>query len=199
MTLKHLLGGAAAVAILLGPVAASADTVIGSEDSAAGFVGDLFAGAFGPNSNYIVASDGESAFDPFGFGADTSDGLNFGAVPFQWFQAADSTWTQIANQVWVLPAALGPCGNENEPICEPSGHFISPTPWNPGAIGTWLILDDTGNLSDKIITFNTGQGAELRFFSDPTFTVPEPATWAMMLMGFFGLGAAIRGRRTVAA
>lgn len=28
--------------------------------------------------------------------------------------------------------------------------------------------------------------------------VPEPATWAMMLLGFFGLGAALRARRTTA-
>jgi hypothetical protein len=32
-----------------------------------------------------------------------------------------------------------------------------------------------------------------------TSAVPEPATWAMMLVGFGGLGAAIRGRRTIAA
>jgi hypothetical protein len=200
MTLRHLLAGAAAVAILLGPVAASADTVIGTEDPSAGFVGDLFAGAFGPNSPYQVASDGESGFDPFGAGHDTSDGLNFSAVPFVWNQAADSFWENIGFQTWDLPAALGPCGNENEPICEPSGHFISPTPWTPGAIGTWLILDATGGLSDKIITWNDGGGnANLRFFSDPTFSVPEPATWAMMLIGFFGLGATIRARKTVAA
>lgn len=29
--------------------------------------------------------------------------------------------------------------------------------------------------------------------------VPEPATWAMMLMGFFGLGAAVRSRKALAA
>ena len=32
----------------------------------------------------------------------------------------------------------------------------------------------------------------------PGGAVPEPATWAMMLMGFFGLGAALRGRRELA-
>lgn len=29
--------------------------------------------------------------------------------------------------------------------------------------------------------------------------VPEPATWAMMLVGFFGLGATLRGRRRMAS
>jgi len=200
MTLRHLLAGAAAAAILLGPVAASADTVIGTEDASAGFVGDLFGGLFGPNSAYIVASDGESGFDPFGAGHDTSDGLNFSAVPFVWNQAADSFWEQIGVQTWDLPAALGACGNENEPICEPSGHFISPTPWVPAALGRWTILDATGAPSDLIRTWNDANGnANLRFFSDPTFSVPEPATWAMMLLGFFGLGATIRARKPLVA
>ena len=29
--------------------------------------------------------------------------------------------------------------------------------------------------------------------------VPEPATWAMMLMGFFGLGSVVRRRRVLTA
>jgi hypothetical protein len=29
--------------------------------------------------------------------------------------------------------------------------------------------------------------------------VPEPATWAMMLMGFFGLGAAVRAKKPLVA
>lgn len=40
-------------------------------------------------------------------------------------------------------------------------------------------------------------------YDDFTFTpqaaVPEPMTWAMMLMGFAGLGAALRRRRAIAA
>jgi hypothetical protein len=33
----------------------------------------------------------------------------------------------------------------------------------------------------------------------PTSAVPEPATWAMMIIGFFGLGASIRSNRARAA
>jgi hypothetical protein len=29
--------------------------------------------------------------------------------------------------------------------------------------------------------------------------VPEPATWAMLLLGFFGVGSALRGARRKAA
>ena len=32
-----------------------------------------------------------------------------------------------------------------------------------------------------------------------SLTVPEPATWAMMLLGFGGMGATLRRRRAVAA
>ena len=71
--------------------------------------------------------------------------------------------------------------------------------WSPGAIGTWEILEADGSASDFIITSNTAAGADLKFFSDPSLPVPEPATWAMMLVGLFGLGAAMRSRRQLAA
>jgi hypothetical protein len=41
--------------------------------------------------------------------------------------------------------------------------------------------------------FNAGSAQ-----TDLTFSVPEPTTWALMLMGFGGLGAALRGRRRAA-
>jgi hypothetical protein len=202
MTLKHLLAAGAMAALMVGATAAQAQnaggTVIGSETDGGGFVGSLF----GPNADfgYNVASDGEAAFDPFGAGHDTSDGLNFSSVGFTWLQADDSHWESLGNQTWDLPADLGPCGVENNVICEPVGHFISPgAPWNPGFTGTWLILDSNGALSDKIVTFNTNVGAELRFFSDPTFSIPEPSTWAMMLIGFFGLGTMVRSRKAAVA
>ena len=119
-------------------------------------------------------------------------------VPFVWNQAADSHWTALtAKQTWVLPATTS-CGSENEPKCEFVGHFISPSAWAAKAIGTWLILDSTGKVGDKIVTFNSAVGAELKFYSDP-FSVPEASTWTLMLMGFGGLGAVLRRRRLAAA
>jgi len=198
MTLKFLLASAAFAVSLVGAAAANAGAhVIGTEDEVTGFVGNFLESAF-PGTQYIVASDGESSFDPFGAGYDTSDGLNFNNVGFTWTQAADSTWNYLGGQTWVLPAALGACGNENEPICEPVGHFISPSAWNPAALGLWYILDSEG-VSDVIWTYNTSNGAELKFFSDPSLSVPEPATWALVLVGFVGVGATLRGRRKEAA
>src|SRR5262245_13065397 len=78
-----------------------------------------------------VGSDAEVPFDPFGFGADTSDVIKFlipagtgitvtGLTP-AWikFTASDGN-----PNTWALPAAGIPgCGLENEPICEPAGLF----------------------------------------------------------------------------
>src|SRR4051794_27848351 len=71
--------------------AANAYTVLGTETSGGGFVGPLF----GPGTStlYNVASDGESGFDPFGSGYDTSDGIQL-PTTFAWTQDPDTNlWT----------------------------------------------------------------------------------------------------------
>jgi hypothetical protein len=48
------------------------------------------------------------------------------------------------------------------------------------------------------VFFGTGgpQASDLAFtLSGSPAGVPEPASWAMMLLGFFGLGGALRARR----
>ena len=194
------MAGAAFAVALAGAAAANAYTVIGQETDSGGFVGNLLEANF-PGTKYLVASDGEASFDPFGAGYDTSDGLNLSGVGYQWDQVGNA-WTSLGNQTWVIPANLDSigCGVENSTTCEPIGSFISPSAWNPAAIGTFVILESDGSISDVIKTYNDDAGnAHLLFSSDPSLIgVPEPSTWAVMMVGLFGMGAALRRRRTVA-
>jgi hypothetical protein len=163
---------------------------------------------FGTPSPYVVGSDGEAHYDPFGFGADTSDGLNFSTVPHDWSLVnTTSGWVPVPglDKTWVLPADLTSigCGVENNVTCEPIGDFVSPDPWVSTAIGNWVILEGpNGGISDVIKTFNNSSGqAELWFSSDPNLLgTPEPSTWTMLLLGFAGLGfAGYRTRKATAA
>ena len=190
---KYLWTGAAlALALAAAPALNAQSHVVGTEDPATGFTGNFLESVF-PGASYMVASDGESSFHPFGATFDVSDGLDFSNVGFTWDQAADSSWVSIGHQIWVIPATTA-CGSENEPGCEPVGHFISPSAWNPAAIGTWWIMEANGQPSDKIVTFNSAAGAELLFYSDPLPT-PEASSWALMLIGFGAIGGALRARR----
>ena len=55
------------------------------------------------------------------------------------------------------------------------------------------------------ISFTSGNGGDNCCFGaaidnvSVTGAVPEPATWAMMMSGLFGMGLALRGRRTASA
>lgn len=63
--------------------------------------------------------------------------------------------------------------------------------------------DTTGTFDQVSFSETTGGGYESDNHTVGFFTamggVPEPATWAMMLMGFGGMGAMMRGRRKQAA
>jgi hypothetical protein len=64
------------------------------------------------------------------------------------------------------------------------------------------ITTTDGSLIDNLdFTFNPGVDGTKQFrltAGQGTGAVPEPATWAMMLMGFFGLGALVRRQKGVA-
>ena len=67
------------------------------------------------------------------------------------------------------------------------------TPFPPGFtdLQTWIRTDGPGALApdwSRIGTDITGQGPFNASFSLTGVVVPEPSTWAMMLIGFAGLG-----------
>jgi len=201
--MKTMVGTAALVAgLLLGAStpAMAFGVVKFTEDPVNGFVGDI------PTSSpaITVGSDGEQSFDPFGFGADTSDGIvlnaNWAPDPAFANAFAPGFWTQIPGTfTWVLPACQGgTCENAN--IKEPAAKwdFIGGGRWQPGTKSI-ILFDVNGELSDAILVKNDGPGGGATITFRSGFGIPEPATWAMMMIGFAGIGYAVRRSRKTAA
>lgn len=187
--IKKVLSMSMFVALLALPTLTHAVTVVGTESAGGGFHGDLFA-AF-PGQGYTVASDGEATFDPYGAGYDTSDGISF-STNFTWNLVSGAGWVGLPNNTWVLPANLTGigCGAENEPICEPKGLWTAPNAtWISSVLGTYVILNSQGGVSDVINIFNQGNQAFASFQSDP---VPEPGTLILLGSGLLALASRFR-------
>jgi PEP-CTERM motif-containing protein len=143
----------------------------------------------------VVASDGESAFDPFNAGFDTSDGIQFQGIDPSLVTSANSAWVAVTDTVgpiWVLPATIPGCGSENEPTCEPTGTFYINQTWTGVPSYIAIYESDGTTLSDIITGDSNGPGGvfELKFYSDSAPVVtPEPGTLALLGSGlaFAGL------------
>ena len=75
---------------------------------------------------------------------------------------------------------------------------------NPPQEGTSFFLFDAGTTGVNSITVASRTDTTFNFGLSnagllSTGSVPEPATWAMMLLGFGGIGAALRRRKLAAA
>jgi hypothetical protein len=74
-----------------------------------------------------------------------------------------------------------------------SGNTVTSLPGGPFNVFAATDLINTTNA-------NTGPvGATLSTITTVTGGIPEPASWALMIMGFGGIGASLRARRRVAA
>lgn len=64
----------------------------------------------------------------------------------------------------------------------------------PDVTAFWLL--NLGGGSTSTVTISDGKGvSNAQILGTGTPAVPEPATWAMMLVGFAGIGASMRRRR----
>ena len=84
----------------------------------------------------------------------------------------------------------GPYTNANASIFQHEPDIVGP--------GTFVIDFPNGVPTLTGAKFSFGTGPSSGDYSPPGGTVPEPATWAMMLMGVFGLGGLLRRRRHLA-
>jgi hypothetical protein len=180
------------------PVLSSAATIIGTEDNATGFTGDIFQGAFAP-FQVNVASDGEQGFFPFGATSDMSDAIQFVTTGFTWSLIKGNNWVSAGDgATFYLPAI-----NENEPASEDIGKFQvdGGASWIQSVLGEYVILSADGSTSDVITLANDGVNgsATVRFTSDP-LSIPEPTSLTLLGFGIAGLiGYGLRRRMKATA
>jgi hypothetical protein len=152
-----------------------AQTSLCTETSASGCQGTFTLTTTGGGTITVnAASDGESSFDPFGAGLDTSDGIQFifGGAGVVTVTNLSPAWLATATpNTFVLPATTK-CGSENEPSCEPVGDFVFSAPFTTK--GFYTITDNDGGISDYVVFGNTGPGGkgEITFYSDPNRFAP---------------------------
>ena len=83
-----------------------------------------------------------------------------------------------------------------DPIIVPGSNFTNAADGNqvsPGTNGLFTIWSTAGETFTSITLTSSGNSFEI---DNLAIGVPEPATWAMMILGFGGVGVTIRRRRS---
>lgn len=197
-----------------GGTAGTASLGVANETNGSEFISNNFAAVSGDSLTFYfnyVTSDG-SGFPDYAwselqtatgshvawlFTATTTPSGN--TSPGQGLPADDSTLTPATTPIIAGLSTWSPLGGSS------GACYISPssgcgyTDWikstySIGAAGSYRVAYGTTNVRDT--AFDSGLAFDGLAVNDhPVGDVPEPAAWALMLMGFASLGAALRTRR----
>lgn len=183
---KFLAAIAAVGALAIAAPASAAVTVVnGSCASVSDANGCLFQGNIAPNT-VLETQNAYNAYNNTHPGANPDITLNYlfkSDDPGMGFTLTSGAGTSSGS--WATPGYL-----IDFIAVKSANNFVLYKLSSPVSSGSWDTLDIPFNR-------NPHELSHLAFFGSVA-AVPEPATWAMMLLGFFGLGAALRSRRAAA-
>ena len=103
--------------------------------------------------------------------------------------------------VYVLPSTVNLSINGGAAQSFTNSSTVGTSPGGNGINFKLFTTSFTATGASTLIAFSNGTpvGDNYAGLDDVSLTaIPEPATWAMMILGFFGLGATLRHRRHVA-
>lgn len=155
------------------------------------------------NTNYIVASPGDVSTDGynnwFAFDLSNLQGTFTSATltifGFTSTESATYTTFDFGGSISALTGGTGGLGAFNDLA---SGASYGAFAYSPADNNQFRTLTLNAN---AVADINAAVGGNFAFGGtlSPGVAVPEPATWAMMLLGFFGLGGALRARKAAGA
>ncbi|WP_293898736.1 PEPxxWA-CTERM sorting domain-containing protein [Phenylobacterium sp.] len=159
-----------------------------------GYFYDTF-NALSPNGGNFVALDGDTDYS--GQVTQTIGGLTIGKsydLTFDW--AAGQLRNRAGDTTEKLAVTFGGQTFETETLAVPSGQFSG---WKKGHFS---FIATSASQALTFLSKGTPNGQPPIAALDGvslTGSVPEPATWAMMLLGLGGAGAMLRRRRAAVA
>jgi hypothetical protein len=177
---KLLLGTAFAASIIASP--AFAQNITGALNF--GVPGGT--NYFDPANGFVPAGYGNAAGTTVAIGSGTEFGFQDSAN----LDTANFTGTSLT----IIDQSISGASNFLMTFTSSTaGLFNSAAFSSNGFGGTFLVTGNTLTFSEPAVT-SAGTRTSVITFAGATGAVPEPATWAMMLLGFGAMGATLRRR-----